>query len=97
MKKEEQSAMTTLECVITQEDEIYCSLCIELNVASEGTTIAEAKQNLLEAVKDYIDLALNNHIQISRPVPLEDNPFLNGDEIIEKFMIPLNMNIMEYA
>jgi hypothetical protein len=40
---------------------------------------------------------LNNHIQVSRPVPLEDNPFLNGDEIIEKFMISLNMNIMEYA
>jgi len=84
-------------CVITKEGEIFCSLCIELNVATEGTTQKEAKLNLIVAVKDYIELALENNIPLIRELPAEDNPLNNDDEIIEKFKIETNVNVEEYA
>ncbi|HEY3251538.1 MAG TPA: hypothetical protein VGK25_10515 [Ignavibacteria bacterium] len=87
-----------LNAVITKEDEIYCSLCIELNIASEGETLNEAKENLLEAVKDYIELSVENKTPIIRLVPIEDNPLLNpGQNIVEVFRIKVNMNLSEYA
>ena len=86
-----------LDAVITKEDEIYCSLCLELNVASEGETLEESKKNLLRVVKDYLELAIENNLPIIRNVPWEDNPLVNGEEIIDKFKIQTNVNIVEYA
>jgi len=86
-----------LEGVVTKEDDIYCSLCLDLNVASEGETLEESKNNLLEAVRDYIDLAKSNNIHILRQVPIKDNPIYNGEEIIDNFRIETNVDICEYA
>ena len=36
--------------LIHKEENIYVSLCPELDVASQGSTIEEAKQNLKEAI-----------------------------------------------
>lgn len=86
-----------LDAVITMEDEIYCSLCIELNVASEGETLEKSKRNLLNAVKDYLELAIENDLPIIRFVPGEDDPIANGEKILERFKIRTNVNIEEYA
>ncbi len=44
-----------LHNLIEKEDEIYSAVCLELNVASQGKTIAEAKKNLQEAVELYLE------------------------------------------
>ena len=43
--------------IISKEEDRYCALCIELNVASEGATLEEAKGNLREAVEGYLEVA----------------------------------------
>ncbi len=41
--------------VIYQEDEFYVSQCLNVNVASFGTTVEEALSNLKEAVELYCE------------------------------------------
>lgn len=87
-----------LNCVITREDDIYCSLCIELNVASEGTSIEESKGNLTDAVKGYIESAVEQNLTVYRPVPTEDNPLIsNKNSVIETFKLETNVSLLEHA
>ena len=58
--------------VIEKEKNQYSALCLELDVASCGKTIEEAKRNLIEAVKLYITDVLEDGEEkefIPRPVP----------------------------
>ena len=41
--------------VILKENEIYSSLCPELDIASSGKTIDEARENLKEAIELYLE------------------------------------------
>ncbi len=43
--------------VVKKDGEGWCSLCPELDVASQGDTIEEAKANLREAVELFLDFA----------------------------------------
>jgi len=43
-----------LHNLIEKEDNLYSAICLELNVASQGETIEEAKNNLQEAVELYL-------------------------------------------
>ena len=82
------------DIVISKEDEIFCSLSLDFNVASEGVTKEESLENLLEALSDYIDLAIENEIDIYRPVANEDNPLINDTtSIIEVIKIALNIDL----
>ncbi len=45
--------MHKLSAVITQEGDIFVSLCPELDIASQGKTVEEALGNLKEAVELY--------------------------------------------
>ena len=86
------------EAVIIKEDDIFCSLCIDLNVASEGETIEEAKKNLIEAVNDYIEIAIENNLPIMRKVSDVDNPiFTIPEEVIEKFNIKTDQKEETYV
>ncbi|HTF47195.1 MAG TPA: type II toxin-antitoxin system HicB family antitoxin [Pseudonocardia sp.] len=40
---------------VHQEDDWYVAQCLEVDVASQGATIAEALSNLTEAVELYLD------------------------------------------
>lgn len=44
-----------LHILIEKEDDLYSALCLELNVASQGTTIEDAKQNIREAIELYLE------------------------------------------
>jgi predicted RNase H-like HicB family nuclease len=46
-----------LTAIIEREGEGYVSLCPEYDVASQGTTIEEARQNLLEALELFFETA----------------------------------------
>ncbi len=49
--------------IIEKEDNSYVALCPELDVASQGDSIEEAKSNLQEAIKLLFEHASENEIQ----------------------------------
>ncbi len=49
--------------IIHKEDNEYVSLCPELDIASQGETIEQAKQNLKEAVELFFQCASNEEIK----------------------------------
>ena len=44
-----------LHGLIQKENGLYSALCLELDVASQGKTVSEAKKNLQEAVEVYLE------------------------------------------
>jgi len=48
--------------IIEQEGNGYVSLCPELDIASQGITVEEAKQNLLEALQLFLETAEEKEI-----------------------------------
>jgi predicted RNase H-like HicB family nuclease len=43
--------------LIQQEEDMYVALCPDLDIASQGTTIPEAKLNLREAIELFLETA----------------------------------------
>ncbi len=43
------------DAVITKEGKLYSSWCPELDIASSGKTIEEARSNLKEAIELYLE------------------------------------------
>ncbi len=48
--------------IIEREDDSYVSLCPELDVASQGETVEEAKRNLQEAIELFFEHASKEEI-----------------------------------
>jgi len=46
-----------LTCVIEREDDGYVSSCPELDIASQGSSIEDARRNLIEAVELFLETA----------------------------------------
>ncbi|MFH1364908.1 MAG: type II toxin-antitoxin system HicB family antitoxin [Candidatus Aenigmatarchaeota archaeon] len=44
-----------LDVVITRENNLYSSWCPQLDIASSGKSIEEARQNLKEAIELYLE------------------------------------------
>jgi predicted RNase H-like HicB family nuclease len=49
--------MRELTAIIEREGDWYVALCPELDVASQGKTVEEARQNLSEAVELFFETA----------------------------------------
>ena len=49
--------------VIEREGDGYVSLCPELDIASQGNTIEEARANLIEAIELFLETASPQEIQ----------------------------------
>ena len=49
------SIRRTFTAAVHQEEDWYVAQCLELDVASQGTTLEEALANLREAVALYLD------------------------------------------
>ncbi|MEW5818176.1 MAG: type II toxin-antitoxin system HicB family antitoxin [Spirochaetota bacterium] len=49
--------------IIEKEGDWYVSLCPELDIASQGSTIEEARKNLQEAVELFLECAPPEEIQ----------------------------------
>ena len=43
--------------LIEREDNGYVSLCPELDIASQGDTVEEARKNLIEAIELFFEVA----------------------------------------
>lgn len=52
-----------LTAIINPEDDWYVSLCPELDIASQGKTIEEARDNLVEAVELFFETASSSEIE----------------------------------
>jgi predicted RNase H-like HicB family nuclease len=52
-----------LTAIIEREDDGYVSLCPELDVASQGATIEEARTNLVEALTLFFETASPAEVQ----------------------------------
>lgn len=53
----------SLTCLIHQEADGYVSRCPELDVASQGDSIEEARANLIEAVELFLECASPSEIK----------------------------------
>jgi len=52
-----------LSAIIQGEGDGFVSLCPELDIASQGGTVSEAKKNLQEALDLFFECASKNEIQ----------------------------------
>lgn len=46
-----------LTCIIEREDNGYVSLCPQIDIASQGESIEEARKNLVEAIELFFEMA----------------------------------------
>jgi predicted RNase H-like HicB family nuclease len=53
----------TLTAVLIREDDGFVALCPEIDVASQGDTVEEAKANLREAVELFFECASEEEVQ----------------------------------
>jgi predicted RNase H-like HicB family nuclease len=51
-----------LTAIIEREDDGFVSLCPELDIASQGSTIEEARANLVEALTLFFETAASSEI-----------------------------------
>jgi predicted RNase H-like HicB family nuclease len=49
--------------IIEREDDIYVALCPELDIASQGDSVSEARDNLREAIELFLETASRDEIQ----------------------------------
>ncbi len=52
-----------LTAVIEREGDGYVATCPELDVVSQGTTIEEARRNLVEAVEGFFEVASASEVR----------------------------------
>ena len=53
----------TFTAIIEADDDGYVALCPELDIASQGDTVAEARTDLIEAVQLLLETASTAEIQ----------------------------------
>lgn len=53
----------TFTALIQREDDMYVSLCPELDIARQGETIQEARQNLREAIELFLEEADSSEVR----------------------------------
>ena len=51
-----------MTAIIEREDEGFVSLCPELDIASQGSTIEEARANLVEALTLFFETASSSEV-----------------------------------
>ena len=56
-----------LTAIIEREGNGYVALCSELDIASQGTTVVEARENLKEALELFFETASDTEIQQRLP------------------------------
>lgn len=88
----------TFTGLVVKEGRKYTALCLELDVASEGSTIREAKRGLTEAATLYLETAIESNLPYIRPVPAEEDPRKTMPaQVVETFALKVNITIQAYA
>ena len=83
---------------VIRDGNFFSSLCLELDVASQGKTSREAKKLLAEAVTLYLETCFESGIPYLRPVPTSEDPRHNPVEgLIEMFPLRVNFQVHTLA
>jgi predicted RNase H-like HicB family nuclease len=75
MKRNGKTEPLDLYVLIEKEGQLYSALCLELDVASQGRTVAEAKRNIVEAIELYFESVYGDDDVkefIPPPAPIEE-------------------------
>ena len=85
--------------VVLKEGKVFVGLCLDLDVASQGSSVQEAKSKLLEAVSLYLETAIESNLPVLRPVPMDENPLLTGDRerVVEVFDVKVDLSVSAYV
>lgn len=84
--------------VIVKQGKSFTSLCLELDVASQGDTIQAAKESLVEAAALYLESAIESNLPYIRPVPPEADPRrATPKQIVETFPLQVDIAVHAYA
>lgn len=51
-----------LTCIIEREGDSYVSLCPQIDIASQGDSVEEARSNLIEAIELFFEMASPSEI-----------------------------------
>ena len=90
--------MFTFTGVLIKEEQGFSSLCPELDVASAGETLEEAKAMLLEAATLHIEGAIEDGLPYLRPVPAEADPRNSAPETVAQvFRFKFDVAVRAYA
>lgn len=54
--------------IIEREEDMYVAICPELDIASQGDTVEEARDNLVEAIELFLEVADPSEITGHLPV-----------------------------
>ena len=83
---------------VMRDGKHYSSLCLDLDVASQGKTPREAKKLLAEAVTLYLETCFENGIPYLRPVPATEDPrYHAAQDLIEIFPLRVNFKVHTLA
>jgi len=84
--------------LIFKDGNSFVSLCLEVDVASQGRSVREAKKMLAEAVSLYLETCFENGIPHLRPVPREDDPRMNQpDKVVANFPLKVDFKVYAFA
>jgi len=66
--------------LLEREGDMYVSLCPELDIASQGKTIEESRDNLREAIELFLETASQNEIEerLSSEIYVTQIEVMNG-------------------
>ncbi len=88
----------TFNSLILKEGKSFTALCLDLDVASQGNTIQEAKEALVEATALYVESAIESNLPIIRPVSPEEDPrHLAPKDVVETFSLKVNIAVSAHA
>ncbi len=88
----------TFTGIVLRGNGVYVSLCLELDVASQGRTVQAAKDALCEAITLYLETAFENNLPYIRPVPPAENPMLTEPEkVVETFPVKVDLAVRVHA
>ena len=84
--------------VVFREGRSFVSLCLELDVASQGRSLREVRKMLAEAVTLYLETCFEGGIPYLRPVPKEEDPRLQEPvNVVESFSLRVDFEVHAVA
>jgi predicted RNase H-like HicB family nuclease len=90
--------MFTFTGILVREQQGYSSFCPELDIASVGQTIVEARAMLLEAATLHIEGAIEDGLPSLRPAPADADPRVTAPEtVVETFRFNVDVAVHAHA
>jgi predicted RNase H-like HicB family nuclease len=84
--------------IVMKEGAGYTALCPELDVASQGAAVEQAKEMLLEASTLHMEGCFEDGLPYLRPIPLAEDPRQASPEnIVEVFRFKVDVDVRAHA